>query len=86
MPDANGGGFPTWRQPDGQPVTCREKIQVLNENLEEIQGMAQDALEDAILMGCDERQVRQVMHDMVDALTNPYAGTRHAPKGDGETT
>jgi hypothetical protein len=83
MAEAKASQFPTWVQPDGQPVSCREKIQVLNENLDEIRGMAQDALEDAILMGCDETQVRQVLHGMVDALTNPYAGTRHAPGSNG---
>ncbi len=64
--------LPTWRQPDGQPVSCREKIQVLNENLVEIQEMAQDALEDAILMGCDEAQVRHVLRDLIESLENPY--------------
>lgn len=67
-----GGGFPAWRQPDGKPVSCVEKIKVLNENLTEIQQMAQDALEDAILMGCDEGQVREVLRDLVDSLDNPY--------------
>lgn len=66
--------FPTWVQPDGQPVSCREKIKVLNENLEEIREMAQDALEDAILMGCDETQVRRVLHSIMDTLDNPYGG------------
>ena len=64
--------FPAWRQPDGSPVSCVEKIKVLNENLAEIEQMAQDALEDAILMGCDEGQVRGVLHRLVDALANPY--------------
>jgi hypothetical protein len=64
--------FPVWRQPDGSPVSCLEKIKVLNENLAEIEQMAQDALEDAILMGCDEGQVRGVLHRLVDALANPY--------------
>ncbi len=68
--------IPTWLQPDGQPVSCREKIMVLNENLEEIREMAQDALEDGILMGCDEAQLREVLHGLVEALENPYAGKR----------
>jgi hypothetical protein len=68
--------IPTWLQPDGQPVSCREKIMVLNENLEEIREMAQDALEDGILMGCDEAQLREVLHRLVEALDNPYAGKR----------
>jgi hypothetical protein len=67
--------FPTWVQPDGKPVACRDKIQVLNENLDEIRGMAQEALEDAILMGCDESQVRRVLHDLMDGLENPYRVT-----------
>ena len=61
-----------WRQPDGNPVSCVEKIKVLNQNLDEIRQLAQDALEDAILMGCDEGQVRNVLQRLVDDLQNPY--------------
>jgi hypothetical protein len=64
--------LPVWRQPDGRPVSCLEKIKVLNENLAEIEQMAQDALEDAILMGCDEGQVRGVLRQLVESLANPY--------------
>lgn len=69
---AKGDGFPVWRQPDGTPVSCVEKIKVLNENLTEIRQLAQDALEDAILMGCDEIQVRDVLRGLVESLDNPY--------------
>ena len=69
---AKAGAFPVWRQPDGKPLSCVEKIKVLNENLTEIQQMAQDALEDAILMGGDEAQVREVLHGLIDSLNNPY--------------
>ena len=79
--------FPTWVQPDGQPVSCRDKIKVLNENLDEIREMAQDALEDGILMGCDEDQVRRVLHELVDSLENPYASAPpKAGAGDGSGT
>ena len=63
---------PVWLDPDGEPLSCVEKIKVLNENLEEIREMSQDALEDALLMGCDEAQVRQVLAGMTAALVNPY--------------
>ena len=63
---------PVWHQPGGNPVSCREKILVLNENLEEIREMAQDALEDGILMGCDEAQLRQVLGNLMASLVNPY--------------
>ncbi len=61
-----------WRAPDGTPVSCYEKLKVLNENLEEIQAMCQDALEDAVLMGCDEAQVRKVLRNLIDDLDEPF--------------
>lgn len=67
---------PVWRRPDGVTLSCREKIKVLNENLEELRAMAQDALEDAIVMGADEAQVRQTLEGLVQSLKNPYATGR----------
>ncbi len=64
--------LPTWLTPNGEPVSCLDKIKVLNENLEEIRQLAQDAIEDAILMGCDEAQFRRVMRDLAASLDNPY--------------
>jgi hypothetical protein len=61
-----------WRQPDGAPVSCVEKIKVLNENYAELRQLAQDALEDALLMGCSEEQMRAALHALVDELSNPY--------------
>lgn len=63
---------PIWRKPDGSPVSCTEKIKVLNENLEELRQLARDALEDALLMGCSESQVRQVLHAMIDGLVSDF--------------
>ncbi len=66
-----------WRSPSGEVVSCVEKLKVLRENLEEIQRLCQDALEDAVLMGCDERQLKQVLTNLVQQLDNPY---RDGPK------
>lgn len=66
-----------WRSPEGEVVACVEKLKVLRENLEEIQQMAQDALEDAVLMGCAEEQFRAVLKQLADSLENPY------PQGGG---
>ena len=65
--------FPVWLTPDGEPVSCVEKIKVLNENLAELRELAQEALEDAVLMGCDESQLREVLAGIVEGLINPYA-------------
>jgi hypothetical protein len=65
--------FPTWLTPEGEPVSCVEKIKVLNENLAELRELAQEALEDAVLLGCDERQLREVLANIIAGLVNPYA-------------
>ena len=72
MAEANEGEFPVWRTPEGEKVSCIEKIKVLNENLAELRALAQDALEDAVLMGCDEAQIREVLAAIVAGLVNPY--------------
>ena len=61
-----------WRAPDGAPVSCYEKLMVLEENLDEIREMAQEALEDAVLMGCDEAQAREVMRELIEQLEEPF--------------
>jgi hypothetical protein len=64
--------LPIWLTPQGEPVSCIDKIKVLNENLDEIQELAQEAFEDAVLMGCDEIQFRKVLKSISEALVNPY--------------
>ncbi len=61
-----------WRAPDGTLVSCVEKLKVLEENIDEIRDLCQEALEDAVLMGCDEAQVRAVLHEVIDALDKPF--------------
>ena len=64
--------MPVWLTPEGEKVSCVDKIKVLNENLDEIRAMAQEAFEDAVLMGCDESQFKKVIKDLSEALINPY--------------
>ena len=65
-----------WRAAEGGVVSCLEKLKVMNGNVEEIKQICQDALEDGVLMGCDEAQIREVLHHIVDSLDNPYRGKR----------
>lgn len=64
-----------WREPDGKAVSCEEKLKVLDQNLAEIRQMCQDAFEDALLMRCDESQVRAVFAAVIENLKNPYSGS-----------
>jgi hypothetical protein len=61
----------TWPQADGAPVSCREKLKVLNENYAELAQGLQDAFEDALLMGVDEAAMRRILMDLVLALRSP---------------
>lgn len=61
-----------WRSPKGDVVACVESNKVLQENLAEIRQVCQDALEDALLMGCDEQQFRAVLAELIASLENPY--------------
>lgn len=65
--------MPAWRTPDGEPVSCLEKLKVLAQNLQEFEEMAQDMLEDAALMGCDVEQVRDELAVRLAALSVRYA-------------
>ncbi|MBI1887932.1 MAG: hypothetical protein HYS19_06110 [Nitrosomonadales bacterium] len=61
-----------WRSPKGDVIACVERNKVLQENLAEIRQVCQDALEDAVLMGCDEQQFRAVLAELIASLENPY--------------
>lgn len=61
-----------WRSPQGEVISCAEKNKVLRENMDEIRQICQDALEDAVLMGCDEKQFRSVLAELLSELKNPY--------------
>lgn len=64
--------MPVWCGDDGSLVSCNEKIKVMQENMTELYQTAQDAFEDALLMGCSESQLREYLSRLIAALENPY--------------
>ncbi|GAN69606.1 hypothetical protein [Acetobacter orleanensis] len=63
-----------WMQADGEPVSCQEKLRVLEENWQEVQGILRDAFEDAVLMGVSEHAMRAHLTDLVASLQSPHHG------------
>ncbi|MDR1463317.1 MAG: hypothetical protein LBI68_09335 [Azoarcus sp.] len=61
-----------WRRPDGSIISCTEKLKVMQENLDELCQCAQEALEDAVLMGCDEDQVKEAFLAAIEVLNSGY--------------
>jgi len=60
-----------WLQENGHPVTCVEKIRVLQENWSELRDVMQDAFDDALLMGVGEQVMREHLINLVSSLTSP---------------
>jgi hypothetical protein len=60
-----------WLQPDGTPVSCREKLKVLEENWEEAETVLRETFEDAVLMGVDPEEVRRMLAALVESLRGP---------------
>lgn len=60
-----------WPQEDGQPVSCQEKLRVLEENWQEVQQVLADAFEDAVLMGVSEQVMRERLAELVSTLASP---------------
>jgi hypothetical protein len=60
-----------WLQPDGTPVSCREKVKTLEENDAELRQVLQDAFDDALLMGVDEAAMRRILIGVVEGLRSP---------------
>ena len=64
--------WPKWVRDDNSVVSCTEKVKVMQENFDELKQLAQDALEDGLLMEVSESQMREALHQLVDSLVNPY--------------
>jgi hypothetical protein len=62
----------SWPLADGTPVSCQEKLRMLQENHVELSQTLQDAFDDAILMGVDEQAFRHILITMVEALQSPH--------------
>jgi hypothetical protein len=58
-----------WIGRDGMPLACEEKILLLNDHMQEIQALCQQAFEEAMHMGCSEEFLRIVLQNMISSLT-----------------
>lgn len=61
----------SWPGADGAPVSCREKLKMLAENHREAAQVLRDTFEDAVLMGVDEKAMRDILQGLVAALPSP---------------
>jgi hypothetical protein len=62
----------TWMGRDGKPVSCREKLKVLEENRAEVASVLREAFEDAVIMGVDPEAMRALLAAIVARLDSPH--------------
>jgi hypothetical protein len=62
----------TWYSSDGKIISCTEKIKVMQQNIDELRQLAQDAFEDGVLMGVDPNQLRECFASLMKKLDNSY--------------
>lgn len=61
-----------WLNPQGMPLSCTEKVKVLEENWQEVYEVMQNALDDAILMGCSTSFAKEQFARMARELSSQY--------------
>ena len=59
-----------WLGKDKLKISCKEKIKVLNNNIDELQEMISDIYDEAILIGIDEKQLKEVLIKIVKNIKN----------------
>ena len=58
-----------WIDKDKKTISCVETNKVLNENFIEVYNTLQNALDDGILMGCDEDDFKKKLKNLINQLS-----------------
>lgn len=61
-----------WKYKDGKIISCTEKVKILDENLQEVEQIVQDSIDDAVLMGCDIEEIKQIFINKIQSLDSEY--------------
>ena len=59
-----------WMDKNKNTISCKEKIKVINSNLDELNEMLKDVFDEAVLIGVDENQFKKVILDIVKNMKN----------------
>ena len=59
-----------WIGKNKEKISCKEKIKVLNSNIDELQEMISEIYDEAILIGIDEKQLKDVLFEIIKNMKN----------------
>ncbi len=59
-----------WITATKDPLSCEEKIKLLNNNVIEIYNLAEEILDEAILIGADPDQVKDILKKSIDMINS----------------
>ena len=59
-----------WKGKNKEKISCKEKINILNSNIYELHEMIADVYDEAILIGIDEEQLKDVLKKIIKNLKN----------------
>ena len=57
-----------WKSSDNSKISCKEKILILNNNVIELQSLINQIYDEAVLMGVDKKQIREVINNLATNL------------------
>ena len=61
-----------WYNDQGDKISCVEKIKVMEQNLAEIKLLLQDVIDDGVLMGIAEQQIKAEIIKLIDLSQTAY--------------
>ena len=69
-----------WYSDKNEQLSCKEKIIVLNENILEFHDLAEEIYDEAILMGVNRNQIKEVLVNIVNNINSLLKITDHLSK------
>ena len=61
-----------WKGVEEDIISCDEKVKVLNENFFEIKSIVQSSFDDAVLMGCDQKDFKNKIISLISEMKFSY--------------
>ncbi len=61
-----------WHNDKGEKISCVEKIKVMEQNLAEIKLLLQDVIDDGVLMGISEQQIKEEVIKLIELSKTAY--------------